>query len=124
MPVTQTQAIAYARQLVSVAQQFKSLQLACQQIKFSKNNNAYITALAAMGTAPINADGTLGTKDGSPVITNPIIDPANGTPTYMLPTKTLLANMEAAIDAYLVFLDGSSAPTQVNRNGTIDPIIG
>jgi len=124
MALRQAQAIAYGQSLVALAQSLVSLRDTCKSLQVKKGNNSYDTTWAAMSTAPVNADGTIGTKDATPVITNPIIDPVNSPPTYLLPSKTQLANLEAVIDAYLVFLDGSGVTTQLNRNGNLDPVVG
>lgn len=124
MAVNQRQAITYGQTLVSLAQQLVSLRAQCKALQVQKQNNTYDTVWAAMGTAPMNADGTMGAKDSSPVIANPIIDPSNATPTYYLPSKTQLANLEALVDSYLVFLDGSTTTAQLNRNGNLDPVVG
>jgi hypothetical protein len=76
-----------------------------------------------MPTAPIQADGSLGSQDGTPVNTNPIVTPGTP-PSYLLPPKNTLANLEGVVDAFLVFLDGSTTTAQLNRNGTIDLVNG
>ena len=122
---TQAQVVKLAHDITSAIATLAGLRASFRDLQVRKNNLAPDAIWAAMATAPVGSDGTFGAKDSSPVITNPIIDPAQlATPTYYLPSKTNLANAEAVIDAVLQLLDGTGAPAQTNRNGTVDAING
>jgi hypothetical protein len=122
---TQAQVVKLARDIQAAIATLAGLRATFRDLQVRKNNLSPDATWAAMATAAVNTDGTLAAKDASPVITNPIIDPAQiATPVYYLPSKTDLANAEGVIDAFLQLLDGTAAPAQVNRNGTIDKING
>lgn len=65
-------AIALSAQLESVANALAAVKQTIDGIVDVYNNEGIRTIWEAMATAAVNADGTIGTPDGSPVLTNPI----------------------------------------------------
>jgi len=121
--VSQTTATAAAATLKGWIAQLASLRNQAKAIAIEQNSNDYVSTWQAMTTAPYNADGTVNTTspDGSSVSTHPIIQPT-GAPLNV--TSTNLVNAQGVLTALIAFLDGTSAPAQLNRNSTVDAING
>jgi hypothetical protein len=74
MPIAtkQASAITAAQSLLAIATTLISMDQQLQSLLAEYTNEGYSAIWAAMTTAPLNADGSLGTADASPVNTHPI----------------------------------------------------
>jgi hypothetical protein len=71
MQTKQQIAIAVAQQLSAYLIQLKQLDENLQDLNNQYNEEGLSNVWAAMPTAAVNADGTVGAADGSPVASNP-----------------------------------------------------
>lgn len=96
-PGAQTQALQTINQLMSIAGQLLGLCYQIQVIDAAWNDDAIATTIAALGTIALNADGSLGAADSSPVTTHPI-NP-NTYPTILrLISSTQITQIKTVLD--------------------------
>ena len=76
MPATkQTQTITVANQIIGMGAQLLDIYNAYTSLRHTYDDVGMTDILHAQQTAPLGADGTLGTPDADPVTTNPMTDP-------------------------------------------------
>lgn len=122
MPATkQSQAVNAANALANLMVSVQSLRTQAKDFVQQYSNQSYVAVWNALPTAPVNADGSLGTADGSPVTSNPI-DTRIVTALNKSVSATGYANAEAVLTAFLTMLDGSAAVAQLNRGASVDAL--
>ncbi len=73
MPDTkQTKAVAAAAAVETIAQQLSALRATIENLVTEYNSEGYSTTWGNLATAALNADGSLGTADGTPTSGHPI----------------------------------------------------
>jgi hypothetical protein len=113
----QNKAIIAANQLATYATQLQQLRQSMNDFVTQYNTQQYSGIWAAWPTAALNADGTLGTADVTPVAANPIrlAEMAKAV------SKNQLTNAVNLV-IQLQNLFGNLAVTQGNYNQTIDDL--
>ncbi len=120
MSTKQDQAISAANQVVGLMQTFKGLRQAVNDFVTQYNSEGYATVWQSFKTAPLNADGSLGTADNSPNTANPV-DTRQYAALQKAVSATQLVNGVAMLEAFQAFLTNSSVST-ANRNQTVDDL--
>lgn len=72
----QQAAVDAANELISLAQQARTLSDNTDAFLKRNTSEAYGAIWGAMQTAAVNSDGSIGTVDSNPVTTHPIVGPA------------------------------------------------
>jgi hypothetical protein len=112
----QAAALAAANQFVAIAGQVKSLAEQIDALMKSDSAENYLATWALLQTAAVNADGSIGATDPTPVVSDPIILPT-ASPLYV--SKNALANArQLCVD--IQSLLGNVAVTAQNRCAWID----
>lgn len=116
----QSQAIGLVGDELFVAQQLQ------QAIATVRNHVAQYVATnvsaawLAMATAPANADGSLGTADGTPNNAHPIDTRVAGLAALPVPlSANNLVSMEAIFQLLLAFFDGTGSTIPVVNRGAV-----
>jgi hypothetical protein len=68
----QSQAIQNANQVISLAQQLLNLYISITAVNNAWNDDGSLTVIQNLATCALNADGSLGTADGTPNNQHPI----------------------------------------------------
>lgn len=111
----QTGAVNAAIQLVGLAQQFQSIRAAAKAFVDQYNSEGWNNFWNAMATYVINADGSVGTADGSPNVAHPIsVSGVNKSATSLIAGVTLLQD-------FLNFCQNAPVAT-AQRSQTIDDL--
>ena len=121
MSLKQDAAVQAANNVISFAAQLKSLRQAINDFVTQYNGEGYSTTWAALATAPYNANGTLGTADVSPVVSNPIDTRVAGQVLAKAVSKNQLVNGVVLLQQLQNFFT-NVAVTQGNYNQTIDDL--
>ncbi len=79
--------------------------------------------LNALSTAALNADGTLGTADGTPNNTHPI-DTRIYTALQHAVSANQIASVKTVEDAFVTLINGSAVSAQVGARGILNSVIG
>lgn len=122
MANAQSQAIALANQTLQLAAQVQSLGLSVNQLVTQYNSTNAGAVWAALATAPVNTDGSLGAADGATNVAHPI-------DTRVVPTlnraisSNSLTSLVTLLEAYQSFLSGAAVPT-LARQSLIDQSCG
>ena len=112
---TANQIVALSAQLIATYQQIVALDAAW-------TDTSAATVLAAMGTIAPNADGSLGTPDGTPNAAHPIN-------TLLYPvmvqavSSTQLAQAKTILDGLRSYIDGQAVSTQVGARAILNAVI-
>lgn len=117
MAAPQASAVAAANQLVALMNQARLLRASINEFVNQYNSEGYSSAWNAMATAAQNADGSLGTADGTPVTTHPITTagmPAGRTATQLVAGVTFCQD-------YQKFLTNVAVAT-AQRSQTVDDL--
>lgn len=115
----QDRAVAAANQLIQIAAQMLAVRQAAQAYLAQDTSENYDAVFSAMPTAVFNADGTVGTADGSPVLTHPISVPA-GAP--LLRSRNQLNSMKLLLSDFMNFLNNAAVATS-NRAPVLDDLV-
>ena len=114
-------AINAANNLLNLANQLESLLQQCSAYSTQYTEQSWTTVWSALTTTATNADGTLGTVDGSPNTAH-VID------TRVYPTlnkavsETQLANAFNAIGAFVTLMTGGAA-SQFNYQTQLNAVV-
>jgi hypothetical protein len=121
----QTQAIQIANGLMSIAQQLASIKGSIDMLATQYTQLTLSGVFNAMHTAPVNADGSLGTADLSPVLTNPIDTRVAAQSTL---TRTILAtdlaSLNTLVQAVSTLLAGSAVSQQGQSPQLLAKLVG
>lgn len=124
MPATpQTQAIQLANALLAVGAQTYNLQ---QQIAGILSQWTQVNAGAiynAMATAPVNSDGTLGTADGSAVVTH-VMDPRVYTTLNRAISSNDLTALNTLVTSLNALLTGATVSQQAGFPQMLNKVVG
>ncbi len=123
MSTPQTQAEFVLAQLNSCAEQLATLGLAIQEAQSLWTLESVANEINAMATCSVNADGSLGTPDGTPNVTHPIdIRVLTGVP------RALSANQWAALETVLgtvvSLIAGNAVSAQTSMNAILNETVG
>lgn len=124
MPATQqSQAIANANTVLSLSQQLLTLYNAIIAANNAWNDDASLTVLQNMGTVALNADGTLGTADGTPNNAHPL-----NIGTYTALSRAVSVNSLASaltqLNAVVAFVNGSQAGPTAGVRSVLNQVTG
>jgi hypothetical protein len=114
-------AITYANQTMNLVQQLRILRVSVAELMTINANNPLGNLWNPLKTTGTNADGTLGTADGTPVVTNPIdsrIYPA-------LSREASATAIEAALQILVdfnTFLNGTALSANAARPAQINAV--
>lgn len=124
MATPQSQAVGLANQAASIAQQILVLRATVNDFITQYNDTSASTIWNALATCAQNADGSLGTADGTPNTAHPI-DNRVITGLTRATSATNLTNLVAALEVFQNFLTGSGGNiTAANRNAVFDLFSG
>ena len=123
MPTQQSQNIQTANQIIALAGAMLAVyqQMVVLDAAWVDNNAA--NQLAALPTAALKTDGSLGTADVTPVVANPI-------DTRVVPTlnravsSNQIASMKTIVDALVTLVNGSSVTAQAGARGILNAAVG
>jgi hypothetical protein len=116
----QTQAIQVADQLISLSQDLMGVYQAMLQLDAAWTDQGVAATLAAMATSALNADGTIGTIDGTPVSSHPI----NATGMSRAISSTQLGQLKTILDGIVSYVGGSAVSTQVGARAILNVAVG
>ena len=124
MPTPNTQAIAVANTLVANAQQLMNIYNSMVALDSQWSDDSVATYLAAMTTAPLNADGTQSTTaDGSPNSAHPIMGSVY--PLLARPlSSTQIAQLKTILDQVVTLVNGSAVSAQSGARGILNFAVG
>lgn len=113
MPQQSKQALAItaAQTVASLMSQLKGLHDAVNAFLTTYNNNSYDTTWQALPTTTFNADGTVGTADGSPNNAHPISVPASSP---LLVARNDLLTGVGCLQNFQSYMTGVAVTTQTN----------
>ena len=118
----QTQTVDIANQIIALAAQIRSVYDQANSLASKYTNQATVATLTGLPTAALNADGTLGAADGSPVAANPI-DTRIVTGLNRAISKTKLVAAKGVLDDLVLFMNNGAVTTK-DRNAINDDLIG
>lgn len=122
MSTPNTQAVAGLNALNGMMGQIASLRQQINDFVLQYNDNNWSATWAAMATAALNADGTLGTADSAPVSTHPI-DNRYYAALARSTTSGNYVNAVSMLEALQAFLTGGAVSSS-NRNAVLDLFVG
>lgn len=108
----QSQAVAIANQLIGIGQQVYNVQQQINQSNGVYGQLSLSAVLAALPTCAVNADGSLGTADGSP-------NPAHVVDTRVVEnlSRTISANDLASLSTFVAAVSLLAAGSAVTQQG-------
>lgn len=113
----QSQAINGANDLLAIMQQFQSARAAADNWLRQYNASNWSAVWNALATAPANADGSLGTADGSPNTAHPIDTRVASQAGLQTPISAAnLVNGAAIVTALDAFFTGGVVATSTRDN--------
>lgn len=126
MPIPQTKkaaAVAGANTLIGLMSQFEALRSQGAEAVKQYNSEGWGTTWAAMPTAALNSDGSLGTADGSPTSGHPIDTRVTDQSTLQrAASATQLSAAVTFLNDWANFL-GNAAVGTAQRSQTIDDLV-
>jgi hypothetical protein len=124
MATRQDKAVAAANQLIGIANQLALLRAQINDYVTTYNNEAYSTTWGAFPTAAQNADGSLGTADGTPTAGHPIdTRVANVGLLTKAVTAAMLSSMVTCLQQLQNFFSNATVTTG-NYNQSINDLAG
>jgi hypothetical protein len=108
-------AIQAAYDITSIMMILRTAREQCKAFNDKYTSEAYNTTWNNMSTAALNADGTMGTPDSTPVVTNPI------TQGNIYRSATQLINGVTCLQEFLNFV-GNTAVTTADYSKIIDDL--
>jgi hypothetical protein len=119
----QSQAIQVANQLISLSNSLMQIYEALVVLDAAWTDNSLATVINALGTVLLNADGSTGTADVSPVTTHPI-DPTK----YPTLTRTLSATqitqLKTVLDNIVTYVNGSAVSATATARAILNSAVG
>lgn len=115
----QTQAIQVANQLINLAQELISIYQAMVILDAAWSDQGVASTLAAMATATLNADGSIGAVDGSPNVNHPI----NPGLTRAI-SSTQISQIKTIMDGIVNYVGGSAVTTQAGARAILNAAVG
>jgi hypothetical protein len=122
MATKQDNAVTFANWLLSLAQTAQNLRANLADAVKRYNSENYNTVWNAMATAVQNADGSLGTADGTPNVAHPLDTRVFANLSKAVSATQLVAMITFAND-FASFL-GNVAVGTSQRSQTIDDLVG
>lgn len=120
---TQSQAIQIANQLINLSNQLMQIYTQMVVLDAAWTDNGVANVLNALGTVPLNADGSTGTADGAPNVAHPI-SPA----LYPALQHTLSANqvtqLKTVLDNVVTYVNGSAVTATASARGVLNSAVG
>lgn len=117
---SQTQAAAVANGLISAAQQLMAVYQLMTTLDAQWTDQSSATIIAAMPTAVQNADGSIGTADGSPNVAHPI--------TLTLLSRAISSNqigqIKTIMDGIVAYVNGQAVTTQAGARAILNVAVG
>ena len=108
---SQSQAVSIANNLIGIAQSLYGLQTSIQQATGQFTELTLATPLGAMATTAVNADGSLGTADATPV-SGHVIDTRVITGLNRAIPATTISSLVTLLQAVNTLLSGSTVTQQ------------
>jgi hypothetical protein len=119
----QSQSIQVANGLISCAQQAMVLYQTLSQLQQQWTDDSVAAIIAAMGTVATNADGSLGTADGTPNVAHPI-DPSKYPAVTRAISSTQIGQIKTVLDGFVTYVNGSAVTTQSGARAILNAAIG
>lgn len=107
----QQQALNTINNLISAAQTIIAVYNNQSALDQYWTDNNIANTLAALGTVALNADGTMGTADGTPVETHPL-NPATYPSLGRTLTPTQINQIKTILDAVVSLVNGNAVSAQ------------
>ena len=118
----QSQAISLANELIGLAGQLQSVNFTSSNLSQRYGNQGTQGVLNALPTCALNADGTLGAADVTPVAGNPI-DTRVVTGLNRACTAQHLIAVKNIMNEFIAFMSNAAVVTK-DRSGPTDVILG
>lgn len=115
----QTQAIDTANRLVSLSQQLLSIYQQMVVLDAAWTDDAVATTLAAMKTAIVNTDGSVGADDGAPNAAH-AVSPASYPSLSRALTATQYGQLKTILDGIVSYVGGTAVSTQASARGILN----
>jgi len=119
----QSQALQTINTIFSAAQQLSNLNVLIQQIDASWTDDSVATVIAALQTCPLQADGSLGTPDGTPNAAHPI-NPASYPALSRANSSNQIAQAKTVLDGIVAYMAGQAVTTQPGARAIINAVVG
>jgi hypothetical protein len=123
MATLQSQAVQMANGLISVGQALAAAKVQIDQLSAQYTQLTLGTTLAALATAAVNSDGSLGTQDGSPT-SGHVIDIRAITGLSRAISASDLGSLLSGLQAVSTLLSGSSVSQQGQMPQILAKIVG
>lgn len=119
----QTQAIQVANQLIGAAQQVMSIYTLLSTLQGEWTDQGTANIVAALQTAALNTDGSLGAPDGAPNVNHPI-DPR----IYPVINRAISSNqvvqMKSILDGIVSYINGQALAAQPGARAILNVAVG
>lgn len=119
----QSQSIQVANNLCAAASNFLAVFQQMVGLDAAWTDNGVAAVLAALPTAALNADGSLGTADGSPNVAHPIDTRIVTSLQHML-SSNQIGSLKTILDELVSYVNGSAVATQAGARAIINAGIG
>lgn len=119
----QSQAIAVANQLISLSNQLMSIYQQMVALDAAWTDQGVATVLAALTTAALNTDGSLGTADGTPNVAHPI-NPATYPSLSRAVSSNQIGQAKTIMDGLVSYVNGQAVSTQAGARAILNAVIG
>lgn len=119
----QSQAIANANILISLAGQLLSIYNTMVVLDGSWTDQSTATVLAALQTVALNADGSLGAPDASPNSAHPINAPSFP-PLARALSSTQITQIKTILDGIVSYVGGTAVTTQPSARPILNAAVG
>lgn len=115
----QTQALQTINQMVSLGQQLLTIYQQMVIIDAAWTDDAMATTIAALKTATLAADGSIGAVDGSPNIAHPI-SPVDYPSLGRALSSNQVGQIKTILDGIVAYVGGQAVSTQASARGILN----
>lgn len=115
----QTQALQTANQLIALGQQLLSIYQQMVVLDAAWTDDGVATVLAALKTAPIATDGSVGTEDGAPNVAH-AISPLSYPSLSRALSSTQIGQVKTILDGVVAYVGGGAVSTQAAARGILN----
>ena len=125
MSTQQSQAIQNANTIISLSQQVMGLYVAITQANNAWNDDGSLTVIQALATCALNADGSLGTADGTPNNAHPIdIRVAANSGLSRAASENTIASCLTQLNNIVSFINGNAVAATPGVRSLLNQVTG
>jgi hypothetical protein len=119
----QTQSIQVVNGLIMLAQQLMGLYSQLEMLDAQWTDQNVATTIAAMTTAALNADGSIGANDGTPNSAHPLSPVAY--PMLMRSmSSTQIGQLKSTLDAVVTYINGGAVSANPGARAILNGAVG